>query len=189
MTRTVLLLLIGAVAAVVHRVAQLVAVDAAVVAAAESERRLTLDVHCKFTKVVLKNLHGESNIHDTTMLVCVCVEVISYSTSEAPRLNCPRSRCRRRISTEAARTRGSCTRTGRGGSRCRWRSAALRGRNQHVSVSYISVFAPFGAAETLTAGRLVRVVQTVWVAVALEALGDAVAAAALEVAGVTSPQL
>lgn len=48
--------------------------------------------------------------------------------------------------------------------------------------------APVGA-ETLTAGRLVCVVQTVWVAVALEALGDAVAAAALEVAGVTSPQL
>lgn len=54
LARTVLLPLIGAVAAVVHGVAQLVAVYAAVVAAAESERRLTLDVHCKFTTVVKK---------------------------------------------------------------------------------------------------------------------------------------
>lgn len=43
---TVFLSLIRAVTAVVHRVAQLVAVDAAVVVAAETERRLTLDFHC-----------------------------------------------------------------------------------------------------------------------------------------------
>lgn len=75
-TRTALWLFIGAVAAVVHRVAQLVAVDAAVVAAAESERRLTLDVHCKFTKVVLKNLHGESHSNDDCVGVCVEVGLI-----------------------------------------------------------------------------------------------------------------
>lgn len=147
MTRTVLRLFIGAVATVIHGVAQLVAVNAAVVAAAESERRLTLDVHCECTKVVLKNLHGESKSHDDDSVVCVCVEVgvVSYSTSEAPHPNCPRSRCRRRISIEAAHTRGSCTRTGRGDSRCHWRSAALRGQSQHVRVSRISVWAPVGA--------------------------------------------
>lgn len=67
LTRTVLLPLIGAVAAVVHGVAQLVAVYAAVVVTAESERRLTLDVHCKFTKIVKKNLQDNDFIG-----VCVC---------------------------------------------------------------------------------------------------------------------
>lgn len=137
----------------------------------------------------LKNLR-----HDYDYVgVCAGGEaVISYGTSEAPRPNCPRSRCRRRTSSAAARTRGSCTRTGRGGSRCRWGSAALRGQNGHVRVSPPHQRVrrrSVGGAETLTARRLVRVVQAVRVAVALEALGDAVAAAALEVAGVTSPQL
>lgn len=68
--------------------------------------------------------------------VCVRVCVNSYSTSEAPRLNCLRSRCRRRISSEAARTRGSCTQTGKGGSRCRWGSGSLRGQNQPVKFSH-----------------------------------------------------
>lgn len=43
---TVLLSLIGAVTAVVYRVTQLVAVDAAVVVTAETERSVTLDFHC-----------------------------------------------------------------------------------------------------------------------------------------------
>lgn len=52
------------------------AVDAAVVAAAEAERRLTLDVHCGYTKVVLKILHCEFNGHDSIydgVRACVCV--------------------------------------------------------------------------------------------------------------------
>lgn len=114
--------------------------------------------------------------------------LMSYSTSEAPRPNRLRSRCRRRISSGAARTRGSCTRTGRGGSRCRWRSGGLRGQNEVRRVRCFPCQRG-SRAETLTAGRLVREVQAVWVAVALEALGDAVAAAALEVAGVARPQL
>ena len=43
---TVLLSLIRAVAAVIDRVTQLVAVDAAVVVTAETERSLALDFHC-----------------------------------------------------------------------------------------------------------------------------------------------
>ena len=43
---TVFLFLVRAVSAVINRVAQLVAVDAAVVVTAETERSLTLDFHC-----------------------------------------------------------------------------------------------------------------------------------------------
>ena len=45
-TLTVFLSLVRAVTAVINRVTQLVAVDAAVVVTAEPERSLTLDVHC-----------------------------------------------------------------------------------------------------------------------------------------------
>lgn len=45
-TRTVFLSLIGAIPTVIDRVTQLVAVDAAIVVTAETERSLTLDVHC-----------------------------------------------------------------------------------------------------------------------------------------------
>lgn len=45
-TRTVFLFLIGAVTTVIDRVTQLVAVDAAIVFTAETERSLALDVHC-----------------------------------------------------------------------------------------------------------------------------------------------
>lgn len=120
---------------------------------------------------------------------CECAKrQISYSTSEAPHPNCLRSRCRHRTSTEAAHKRGSCTQTGRGGSRCRWKSGELRGQNRSVRVSRtVSEWADPVRAEALTARRLVREVQAVWVAIALEALSDAMAAAALEVTGVTSP--
>lgn len=45
-TLTVVLSLIRAVTTVINRVTQLVAVDAAVVVTAETERHLTLDIHC-----------------------------------------------------------------------------------------------------------------------------------------------
>lgn len=44
--RTVFFSLVRAVAAVIHRVTQLVAVDAAIVVTVETERSVTLDVHC-----------------------------------------------------------------------------------------------------------------------------------------------
>lgn len=46
MKLTVLLSLIRTVSTVISRVAQLMAVDATVVVTAETERSLTLDVHC-----------------------------------------------------------------------------------------------------------------------------------------------
>ena len=49
-TLTVFLSLVRAVTAVINRVTQLVAVDAAVVVTAEPERSLTLDVHCGWTE-------------------------------------------------------------------------------------------------------------------------------------------
>lgn len=42
---------------------------------------------------------------------------------------------------------------------------------------------------TLTARRLIRIVQTVGVSIAFEAFSDAVSTATLEVTGMTSPQL
>lgn len=45
-TRTVVFSLVRAVATVIHRVTQLVSVDAAIVVAVETERSVTLDVHC-----------------------------------------------------------------------------------------------------------------------------------------------
>ena len=46
-----------------------------------------------------------------------------------------------------------------------------------------------GSGPSLTTGALVGVVQTIRIPVALESLGDTVAAAALEIAGLAGPQL
>lgn len=82
---------------------------------------------------------------------------------------------------------------------CRWESGLLK-----VRISLINFVAILKAICTanelqelqqtnqsgvLTARRLISVVQTVWVAVTFKALGDAVPTAALEVTGMTSPQL
>lgn len=130
-------------------------------------------------------------------LLCVCRT--SYSTSEAPRPNYPHSRCLHHISSEAGHIRGSCTQRETGGSTCRWESGLLKVRISLLN--FVAIFKPICTANELqelrktnqsgilTARCLISVVQTVWVAVAFEALRDAVPTAALEVTRMTSPQL
>lgn len=123
----------------------------------------------------------------------------SYSTSEAPRLNYPHSRRLHHISSEAGRIRGSCTQRETGGSTCRWESGLLKVRISLLNS--VALLKPICTANKLqelqktnqsailTARCLISVVQTVWVAVTFKTLSDAVPTAALEVTGMTSPQL
>lgn len=137
---------------------------------------------------------------------CVCWT--SYSRGEAPHLNYLHSRCLRHTSNEPGRIRGSCTQTGRGRSMCRWESGWLKVRiillnlclwpnsiilnpNEAPDQRAIKERAQGKTNQrgTLTARRLIRIVQTVGVSIAFEAFSDAVSTATLEVTGMTSPQL
>lgn len=128
----------------------------------------------------------------------LCMQT-SYSTSEALHPSYPHSHCLHHISNEAGRIRGSCTQREMGGSTCRWESGLLKVRISLLN--FVAILEPICTANELqelqktnqsrilTARCLISVVQTVWVAVAFKALSNAVPTGALEVTGMTSPQL
>lgn len=126
-TLTVFLSLIWAVTTVIDRVAQLVAVDAAVVVTAETERCLTLDFHCGWAERagLKKTSRQVQQMKIKAEQFSFFVRWTSYSRGEAPHLSYLHSRCLRHTSKEAGRIRGSYTQTGRWGSMCHWENGWL----------------------------------------------------------------
>lgn len=215
-TLTVVLSLIRAVTTVINRVTQLVAVDAAVVVTAETERHLTLDIHCGWTETasLKKTLRQVQQIKKKSMLfwagqlLCV-LDFLQQRWSSSSELS-PQS-------LSPSHFQWGWTHT--------WFLHSNRKGGQYVplgkrvaesekhSVKFVSVTtlkilnaneAPDQRAikeraqactgktnqrGTLTARRLIRIVQTVWVSIAFEAFSDAVSTATLEVTGMTGPQL